>query len=352
MDRRSNFECDGNSVPNLDLDLNFDLDLDYNPRAIDVLQPGTPQCTQSAGEHATRFSGSQSFVSQDLNPLQRWQNSPPETEPASVSAIVLAISNSALDLNNLDAFHSANGHLSRSSCSASSADSAGTLESLNSSASAQSQTSHVSYDSLHHYRGNKVFKRRRRRVSRYKAKGFGPRNLSQTCHTFQCTFCTETFKTKHNWQRHEKSLHLSLEQWECSPKGPTIMNEGRQLVCVYCGLPNPDESHCLGHNVAACKERSLEERIFYRKDHLRQHLRLVRDSGYVRWPMDSWKFEVDEIKSRCGFCGITMTTWDDCIDHLAAHFKAGRTMADWQGDWGFENHVINMVENSIPPCMY
>jgi len=47
-----------------------------------------------------------------------------------------------------------------------------------------------------------------------------------------------------------------------------------------------------------------------------------------------------------------MDTWTTRADHLAEHFKAGRTMADWKGDWGFEAPVLSMVENSIPPCMY
>lgn len=31
---------------------------------------------------------------------------------------------------------------------------------------------------------------------------------------YQCTFCTDTFKTKYDWQRHEATIHLSLEQWK------------------------------------------------------------------------------------------------------------------------------------------
>lgn len=31
---------------------------------------------------------------------------------------------------------------------------------------------------------------------------------------YQCTFCTDAFKTKHDWQRHETTMHLSLEQWK------------------------------------------------------------------------------------------------------------------------------------------
>lgn len=31
---------------------------------------------------------------------------------------------------------------------------------------------------------------------------------------YQCTFCTDTFKNKYDWQRHEASKHLSLGQWK------------------------------------------------------------------------------------------------------------------------------------------
>jgi hypothetical protein len=27
-------------------------------------------------------------------------------------------------------------------------------------------------------------------------------------------------------------------------------------------------------------------------------------------------------------------------------------MKDWKGDWGFDIPVLDMVENSIPPCMF
>lgn len=46
-----------------------------------------------------------------------------------------------------------------------------------------------------------------------------------------------------------------------------------------------------------------------------------------------------------------MDTWDARVHHLAAHFKAGKTMADWKGDWGFTADILALVENAIPPCM-
>jgi hypothetical protein len=57
-----------------------------------------------------------------------------------------------------------------------------------------------------------------------------------------------------------------------------------------------------------------------------------------------------DIASRCGFCAVKMSTWVDRTDHIAEHFKSGRTMADWQGDWGFDEEVLKMVESAVPPC--
>jgi hypothetical protein len=47
---------------------------------------------------------------------------------------------------------------------------------------------------------------------------------------------------------------------------------------------------------------------------------------------------------------LEMTTWIDRIDHLADHFKIGATMAEWKGDWGFDESTKRLVENSVPPC--
>jgi hypothetical protein len=47
-----------------------------------------------------------------------------------------------------------------------------------------------------------------------------------------------------------------------------------------------------------------------------------------------------------------MTSWGERIDHLAEHFKSGSTMAEWQGEWGFDDEVLKWVENSLPPCEF
>ncbi|KAL6795597.1 C2H2 type zinc finger-containing protein [Trichoderma sp. SZMC 28012] len=292
-----------------------------------------------------------------MNPLQRWEHSPPEHEPASVTAIARAVTASSSSgvssgLNSPYSFNYTDDGSSRSLCNQSSASSVGTSHS--SGGSLQSAFSHGSQKSWGSF-GSAAFSakgRRRRRRRAAPGKEGGSTSLSIPLKTFQCTFCTETFRTKHDWQRHEKSLHLSLERWVCAPDGPRAVNpENGKLCCVFCGEVNPDDAHVESHNHSACQERSLEERTFYRKDHLNQHLRLVHNVKFMEWAMKLWRVATPEIRSRCGFCGIVMDTWTIRVDHLAEHFKTGYSMADWKGDWGFEVPVLDMVENSIPPYL-
>jgi len=131
-----------------------------------------------------------------MNPLQRWCNSPPENEPASVTDIARAIGSSSSALSSgLESPHSFNytdDGSGRSLCHGSSASSAGTSHSGNSFASAFSHASRGSFGSLgSHGRGRR---RRRRRTAAPKVDD-GPTSLLEvSLKTFQCTFCTETFR--------------------------------------------------------------------------------------------------------------------------------------------------------------
>ncbi|KAF4625273.1 hypothetical protein G7Y89_g12893 [Cudoniella acicularis] len=283
-----------------------------------------------------------------MNPLERWKHSPPEHEPASVTAIAKAVTSSTFSSGRESPYsygHTDDGS-GRSLCNVSSTSSLGTSHSSGGSfASAFSHKSRESHGSFGSF-GNRGRRRRRRQAQ----KPVKVPTLNGPIRTFQCTFCTETFKTKHDWQRHEKSLHLSLERWVCCPHGPAqFCADYGHNRCVFCGLPNPPSGHEEVHNYSSCADRSLEERTFYRKDHLRQHLNLVHDVKFQNFSMESWKVATPEIRSRCGFCGIVMDSWTIRVDHLAEHFKGGKSMADWKGDWGFEPQVLDIVENGIPP---
>ncbi|EWZ02784.1 hypothetical protein FOYG_02008 [Fusarium oxysporum NRRL 32931] len=274
-------------------------------------------------------------VNTNLNPLERWVDSPPENEAASVTAIAQAValnSKISLGLKSPSSLISTDDESNPSLYNISSASSAGT-------------SSGASFGSMTRQRGRR---RRRRPVPKRKEKLSSAVPLKK----FQCTFCTENFGTKYDWQRHEKSLHLSLERWMCAPNGPRILNpETHQICCTFCGEAEPSDDHIESHNLLACMERQPEDRTFYRKDHLNQHLRLMHNVTFLDWSMKSWKVTGPDIRSRCGFCGIVMSNWSVRVDHLAEHFRKGETMAAWRGDWGFEAPVLKMVENFIPPYL-
>lgn len=183
-----------------------------------------------------------------MNPLERWENSPPEHEAASVTAIANAVSSSRLLSGHgspeLDYDNGDSDSVAARSCNRSSTSGFGT-----SGSSGDSFASAFSYDSKNSF-GPLAARGRRRRGQRRQITKPTLQNIAApaTPRKFQCTFCTESFKTKHDWQRHEKSLHLSLERWICAANGPTILSpETNTPVCAFCGVSNPDEAHLEFH---------------------------------------------------------------------------------------------------------
>ncbi|EEU34521.1 uncharacterized protein NECHADRAFT_97913 [Fusarium vanettenii 77-13-4] len=245
----------------------------------------------------------------NISPLERWVDSPPENEPASVTAIATAValnSDISFALNSPHSFAFSDDSSNRSFYNISSASSAGT-SSGGSFASAYWHGSfasaywHGSFGSVGSMTQQRSHRRRRKRAAPKREK---KTSLATPLKTFECTFCTETSRTKHDWHRHEKSLHLSLERWICAPDGPRgLDSQSNRICCVFCGEVEPNDAHIQSHNHSACPERSLEERTFFRKDHLNQHLRLVHGVKFLDC-MKSWKVASPEIRSRCGFCGI------------------------------------------------
>ncbi|KAJ4363018.1 hypothetical protein N0V83_010136 [Neocucurbitaria cava] len=168
---------------------------------------------------------------------------------------------------------------------------------------------------------------------------------------FKCTFCCDTFKHKYDWSRHEKSLHLNMEEWICAPHGASVVLPltGR-VHCAYCSALDPTPEHLQQHNHLAHNVTDSTPRVFRRKDHLVQHLRLVH--GLDTLPLiDDWKIESMPVVSRCGFCNMTLNSWDERKDHLAAHFREGKTMANWRGDHGFDPAVAARLTHAFPPYL-
>lgn len=287
-------------------------------------------------------------------PLQRWKDSPPQDEPATMTAIFDALKTNRLPSNALNLPAGSDRAHSRAT-SGTSADSGGSSSSMQSASSAWSAASKQS--------------RGRRRAGGF---DFGPADsggpilgragkkragagLARDGRPYKCTFCCDSFKTKYDWARHEKSRHLNLESWVCAPRGPSVPSTtatGVEHLCVYCGEADPSEDHLESHNHAACHERPAEARSFGRKDHLVQHLRVMHKLEALPPRVDEWRARAaEDVASRCGFCGAALATWGRRTEHLAAHFRKGATMAEWTGEHGFAPEVAERVAHALPPYL-
>ncbi|KAJ4989748.1 homeobox and c2h2 transcription [Stagonosporopsis vannaccii] len=290
------------------------------------------------------------------HPFERWKHSPPENEPAPLTAIAQAVE--TFDLPEITSASSSYQHLSSNKStdsfsvfrapSMSSLETVHTTMSSGSLGSRHTAYSHGSRHSLGSLNSLKSKERRRRRRIPTRAPKDTEKDIPRL---FQCTFCTDRFKSKYDWSRHEKSLHLSLEKWICAPLGEVVADAATgQSKCVYCGELEPSKDHLATHNHSACEEKGLESRTFYRKDHLRQHLRLMHDVKMTP-AMDSWKSEAQYIKSRCGFCSMEFDKWQDRMDHLSKEFRNGADMKDWKGCRGLDPSVAVHVTNAMPPYL-
>jgi hypothetical protein len=188
-----------------------------------------------------------------------------------------------------------------------------------------------------------------RRQRKKAASTSASKKIDSDTRPFKCTFCCDAFKSKYDWRRHEKSLHLDLEVWKCAPMdGMLTESESTESCCAYCGNPSPDSLHLEIHHHQACINRATAARCFRRRDHLAQHLRVFHKLHDLP-QLDNWVEQAPAIKSRCGFCNSPLASWDERADHLAGHFRQGCTMRDWQGGHGFDDNIAARLTNALPP---
>lgn len=265
----------------------------------------------------------------DMSALDRWRHSPPELEPASLTAIAEAVGQADSERRHI----APHDHNSRDTSSSSA-----TFDTI----SNWTGSSGGSSDSL----GSRAKRRRRRRFHNV------ARHMPADDRKYQCTFCTDRFKTKYDWTRHEATQHLSLEQWSCAPFGPTALVPGRSTpLCTFCGADDPSATHIEIHRYAECAEKPASSRTFYRKDHLKQHLQQFHGVQDFTSFMTDWGTRISRIHSRCGFCKETFDDWSARNAHLADHFRNGAEMKDWEGCRGLEPSVARIVQNAIPPYL-
>ncbi|KAJ5545071.1 Homeodomain [Penicillium sp. DV-2018c] len=308
------------------------------------------QKMQSArlSSNSRTLSGSPMVTStlSSMTPMERWQASPPEDEAIPETAIKNAImsrsieSDSSIDPFSLDGsavdffnFDETSSHL------ASSASSIGSKAST----TTDSVSSAWSYRSTGDT-GLSLPKSKPRRIP-----GKQP---TVSNHQYQCTFCTRSFKKKHDWARHEKSVHITLDSWVCTPDLGDMqrMFDLQPPECPCCDVRFPTPEHWEEHEFHVCAVKPIADRSFRRKDHLWQHLRKFH--GCTKLPvsdLEAWRLEVANVESRCGFCGCSLLTWPSRMEHLASHFKQGSRMDEWEGDWGLDAYVLGSLRSAVLP---
>lgn len=302
-------------------------------------------------------------ILEDLNPLERWKNSPPDQEPippAVIEQAILALNDDEDKDDQNKASRRASDVISGSSieeqfplddpdASVESDSIAWSTGSRTSFASIHSASSFGSFATPSPFTNGQRRRRHRKIVVRKKdtKKGFDSpqsrpssriRPSMEICWPrFQCTFCGRDFQKKHDWARHEVSVHVPIASWECGRSSGPPQDQA--------GITQSPE-YLVAHKFQPCWQRSSKERTFTRKDNLRQHLKVTHGCSYEPW-MDTWERRLGDIKSTCGFCALTLRTWDERVEHLASHFEEGYTMDSWEGWWGFDPEVDQALEGTF-----
>lgn len=281
-----------------------------------------------------------------LTPMERWQASPPEDEHVPEFAIVsgaaemgvsfdpFQFDDSATSLFNFD---NSSSHL------ASSASSFGSKASETSDGASSAWSYHSSGEGgLPFPLLSKTHKPRRGRA----------RQRSRGEFHYQCTFCAQSFKKRHDWSRHEKSVHLCLDSWVCTPSLSEVQQsfELPSSDCPFCDELFPTPAHWEEHEFEVCSSKPTRERSFRRKDHLWQHLRKFHGCTKTPVPdLEAWRESGSNVMSRCGFCGCSLSSWTSRTEHLADHFKEGARMDQWEGDWGLDVYTMEVLRDAVLP---
>lgn len=167
---------------------------------------------------------------------------------------------------------------------------------------------------------------------------------------FYCTFCPKSFPGRYEWNRHEEAVHIPRKVWVCNVyenhRGPP------GNFCPYCDETNPSSSHLEEHKHTRCGLRPEADRTFLRKDHLKQHLLHFHGcSSYslALTTVNSFQKALGPIDLvhpalHCGFCGFHALDWEERVEHIATHFKAGVDLLEWWLQRNKSSHESHQVQ--------
>ncbi|KAI0183526.1 hypothetical protein EV127DRAFT_446749 [Xylaria flabelliformis] len=145
----------------------------------------------------------------------------------------------------------------------------------------------------------------------------GDQNSPTRAIVYTCTFCFKEFSSRFPWKRHETSAHAPQVQWVCG-----------RTICSYCPICSGATVACT-HRFDECWKKPISERVFFRKDALKQHIRVFHCRGYLTIAsgdstyLDECRETINTVKYdlTCHFCGFSCETWEKRELHLIEHFN-------------------------------
>jgi hypothetical protein len=182
---------------------------------------------------------------------------------------------------------------------------------------------------------------------------------------FYCTFCTKAFTGRYEWSRHEETVHFPRKAWVCTPD---LAVQAAQTECPFCFTPHPGDEHLALHNFPHCANGAIDDRMFFRYDHLLQHImqRHMKElpnhnalsssgfqlwsSGFQLWCIEAMPIPPDSPVLRCGFCGARCKDWDSRVSHIASHLRANIDKSEWWLDRidNRKTSFYDVMENVTP----
>ncbi|ORY09584.1 hypothetical protein BCR34DRAFT_656495 [Clohesyomyces aquaticus] len=132
--------------------------------------------------------------------------------------------------------------------------------------------------------------------------------------------CDATFSSQYEWARHEETLHYPRKKWVCrltedhTLESLASYKDPKQLSLHSCTIPE-------------------EQRSFFRKDHLMQHIkqvhRVTKSDVDPAWG-EEWCVNLQDLPAGssylyCGFCGGTLESWEARKEHIILNHLLARS---------------------------
>jgi hypothetical protein len=111
--------------------------------------------------------------------------------------------------------------------------------------------------------------------------------------------------------------------------------EGNPL-CQFCLAPISVSTNNKQHYLQCQKARNGRH-IFAgaREGRFKHHLKRQHGLAGIAAEQSTWAFDVQgDWPSECGFCGDQFSSWQDRINHIAAHFREGVDISSWRLPFG------------------